>query len=201
VRTCCCLALHTLLAFQRSRCSIQNRAPAAGHLFVSQARSYPRASQHNHRNHDAELHDHCPPLSARRRNNAGHAYGVLEPAVVIRRPGQVRSPSSSVVAAHTQTTSPRGSRRQAVFGEFLHGAGHPESDRSLMFRTPVRRVDLLTGAFSSYQVHINEISILSSFQFFYLLSISKYGKSPVCASVFRSWRNVHACSIRSPRKN
>jgi hypothetical protein len=71
----------------------------------------------------------------------------------------------------------------------------------LMFRAPVHRVDLLTGAFSSYQVHISEIPILSSFQYFYLLSISEHGKSPVCASVFRSWRNVCACSIRSPRKN
>jgi hypothetical protein len=49
-----------------------------------------------------------------------------------------------------------------------------------MVRAPVRRVDLLTGAFSSYQVHISEIPILSSFQFFYLLSISEHGKSPVC---------------------
>jgi hypothetical protein len=85
--------------------------------------------------HSSAIAHRCPLVAGTTPDN------IPEPAVIVCRPGQVWSPSSSVTAA------------RAAFGELLHGAGHPEPDRSLMFRAPVRRRPLQHPSVSSSSAH------------------------------------------------
>jgi hypothetical protein len=148
VRTCCCLTVHTYLALQRSRCPDPKHNSGrwsplrfcrpgaipeqASTITGTTTLSYTFAA---HR---------CPLVAGTMPATRTASSSQLLSSITLAKSGHPHRPSC------IQTASLRGSRRRAAFGELLHGAGHPEPDRSLMFRAPICRVDLLTEAFSSY---------------------------------------------------